>query len=210
MNSIIHNGEAAEPMTVAKAAEMQKNYSQSNRFADTMQEEFNKQQNDKSKQEKVVELIKVALDAINETSEEKEIKKAALGLLQRAQIAVVNLNSGYVSRQALGNIQQIKTWFSAKGYNPNGFPYKQLEVPEPNNFNDRVNHPPYYTWLKELCGIEVIDITRHMDFDLGNAIKYILRQGHKSEQGMSDKEKAIEDLKKAVFYLNDKIKMLER
>lgn len=210
MNSIIHNGEAAEPMTVAKAAEMQKNYSQSNRFADTMQEEFNKQQNDKSKQEKVVELIKVALDAINETSEEKEIKKAALGLLQRAQIAVVNSNSGHVSRQALGNIQQIKTWFSAKGYNPNGFPYKQLEVPEPNNFNDRVNHPPYYTWLKELCGIEVIDITRHMDFDLGNAIKYILRQGHKSEQGMSDKEKAIEDLKKAVFYLNDKIKMLER
>jgi hypothetical protein len=49
-----------------------------------------------------------------------------------------------------------------------------------------------------------------MDFDLGNAIKYILRQGHKSEQGMSDKEKAIEDLKKAIFYLNDKIKMLER
>jgi len=76
--------------------------------------------------------------------------------------------------------------------------------------DDRINHPKYYTWLKELCGIEVIDITRHMDFDLGNAIKYILRQGHKSEQGMSDKEKAIEDLKKAVFYLNDKIKMLER
>ena len=210
MDSIIHNGEAAEPITAAKAAEMQKNYSQSSRLADTMQEEFDKQQKEKSKQEKVVELIKVALDAINETSEEKEIKKAALGLLQRAQIAVVNLNNGHVSRQALGNIQQIKTWFSAKGYNPNGFPYKQLEVSEPNNFNDRVNHPPHYTWLKELCGIEVIDITRHMDFNLGNAIKYILRQGHKSEQGMSDKEKAIEDLKKAVFYLNDKIKMLEK
>ena len=79
-----------------------------------------------------------------------------------------------------------------------------------DDMNDRVNHPPHYTWLKDLCGIEVIDITRHMDFDLGNAIKYILRQGHKSEQGMSDKEKAIEDLKKAVFYLNDKIKMLEK
>lgn len=74
---------------------------------------------------------------------------------------------------------------------------------------DNVNHPSHYTWLKDLCGIEVIDITRHMDFDLGNAIKYILRNGHKSEQGMSDKEKSIEDLKKAVFYLNDKIKMLE-
>ena len=177
---------------------------------DTMQEEFDKQQKDKSKQEKVVELIKVALDAINEASEEKEIKEAALGLLQRAQIAVVSLNGCYVSRQALGNIQQIRTWFSAKGYNPNRFPYKQLEVPEPNNFNDRVNHPPHYTWLKELCGIEVIDITRHMDFDLGNSLKYILRAGHKSEEGMNSREKEIEDLKKAVFYLNDKIKMLER
>ena len=75
--------------------------------------------------------------------------------------------------------------------------------------NDMVNHPSHYTWLKELCGIEVIDITRHMDFDLGNAIKYILRQGHKSEKGMSDKEKAIEDLEKAVWYINDRIKQLK-
>lgn len=76
--------------------------------------------------------------------------------------------------------------------------------------NDRVNHPPHYTWLKEKCGIEVIDITRHMDFDLGNVVKYTLRQGHKSEEGMSDKAKAIEDLKKARWYLDDKIKMLEK
>lgn len=75
--------------------------------------------------------------------------------------------------------------------------------------DDKVNHPTHYTWLKDLCGIEVIDITRHMDFDLGNAIKYLLRQGKKSEKGISDKAKAIEDLKKAIFYINDKIKMLE-
>lgn len=74
---------------------------------------------------------------------------------------------------------------------------------------DKVNHPNHYTWLKELCGIEVIDITRHMDFDCGNAIKYILRCGHKSEAGYSNKEKMIEDLKKAVWYLNDKINTLE-
>ena len=43
MESIIH-GEAANPMTAAKAAEMQKNYSQNNSFADTMLEEYNKQQ----------------------------------------------------------------------------------------------------------------------------------------------------------------------
>lgn len=74
---------------------------------------------------------------------------------------------------------------------------------------DKVNHPSHYTWLKELCGIEVIDITRHMDFDLGNSIKYILRCGRKSENGYSNKDKTIEDLKKAIFYINDKIKMLE-
>ena len=75
--------------------------------------------------------------------------------------------------------------------------------------NERVCHPPHYTWLKDLCGIEVIDITRHMDFDLGNAIKYILRQGRKSEEGITDKQKAIEDLQKAIFYINDKIKLLQ-
>ena len=74
---------------------------------------------------------------------------------------------------------------------------------------ERVFSPPHYTWLKDLCGIEVIDITRHMDFCLGNCIKYILRAGHKTEEGMSDKEKTIEDLKKAAWYLNDEIKRLE-
>jgi hypothetical protein len=73
---------------------------------------------------------------------------------------------------------------------------------------DNVNHPPHYTWLKDKCGIEVIDITRHMDFCLGNAIKYILRAGHKQEASMSNKEKEIEDLKKAIWYINDRIKQL--
>lgn len=75
--------------------------------------------------------------------------------------------------------------------------------------DDRVQHPSHYTWLKEKCGVEVIDITRHMDFDLGNSLKYILRNGRKSEEGMTNKEKAIEDLRKAIFYIEDKIKMLE-
>lgn len=73
---------------------------------------------------------------------------------------------------------------------------------------DKVNHPSHYTWLKELCGIEVIDITRHMDFDTGNCIKYLLRAGHKSESGYSNKQKELEDLMKAAWYLGDKIKHL--
>lgn len=73
---------------------------------------------------------------------------------------------------------------------------------------DKINHPSHYSYLKELCGVEVIDITRHMDFDTGNALKYLLRAGHKSEQGYDDTTKAIEDLQKAIFYIKDKINML--
>lgn len=75
---------------------------------------------------------------------------------------------------------------------------------------DKVNHPDHYTWLKEKCGVEVIDIVRHMDFCIGNAVKYLLRAGHKHEEGYSDTEKTIEDLKKAVWYINDKIKSYEQ
>ena len=75
---------------------------------------------------------------------------------------------------------------------------------------DKVQHPSHYTWLKELCGIEVIDITRHLDFDLGNAIKYILRAGRKSEEGYSETDKTIEDLQKAIFYLNDEIELIKK
>ena len=78
-----------------------------------------------------------------------------------------------------------------------------------NMKEERVNHPSHYTWLKEKCGIEVIDITRHLDFDSGNAVKYILRAGHKKEADISDLDKEIEDTKKAIWYLQDKVKMLE-
>lgn len=74
---------------------------------------------------------------------------------------------------------------------------------------ERVNHPSHYLWLKEKCGIEVIDITRHLDFDTGNAVKYLLRAGHKFEEGYSNIDKTIEDLHKAIFYINDKIEMLK-
>lgn len=73
---------------------------------------------------------------------------------------------------------------------------------------DRVDHPSHYTWLKDKCGIEVIDITRHMDFCLGNAVKYILRAGRKKEASLTDTQKEIEDLRKAIWYINDRIEQL--
>lgn len=74
---------------------------------------------------------------------------------------------------------------------------------------DKVNHPSHYTWLKDLCGIEVIDITRHMNFNLGNCIKYVLRAGYKSEEGYTEKDKTIEDLEKAIFYIKDEIERIK-
>ena len=77
--------------------------------------------------------------------------------------------------------------------------------------NDQINHPSHYTWIKDKVGIEVIDITRHLDFDLGNAIKYILRAGKKpiNKSNSNLNVAAIQDLKKAIWYINDKIKMIE-
>jgi len=67
---------------------------------------------------------------------------------------------------------------------------------------DNVNHPPHYnnSPAKCECGrrIECIDITRHHSFNVGNAIKYLWRCDHKGA--------SIEDLRKAIWYIQDEIK----
>lgn len=88
--------------------------------------------------------------------------------------------------------------------------FNKISSQDIKHSDDKVNHPSHYTWLKDLCGVEVIDITRHMDFNLGNVIKYTLRAGHKSEDGYSDIDKTIEDLQKAIFYLNDEIELIKK
>lgn len=57
--------------------------------------------------------------------------------------------------------------------------------------NDVVNHPQHYTQTR----IECIEVVRCLAFSEGNAIKYIHRH--------RDKGKPIEDLRKALWYLND-------
>ncbi len=74
-----------------------------------------------------------------------------------------------------------------------------------NQQDDPVNHPKHYTSSEAVCsrcgtGIECIDITRHMSFNIGNAVKYLWR--------FQDKN-GLEDLKKARFYLDDEIKQME-
>lgn len=73
---------------------------------------------------------------------------------------------------------------------------------------EQVSHPSHYAWLKDLCGVEPLDICRRLDFNTGNAIKYLLRKD-KVDGNKTKTEKRIEDLRKAVFYIQDEIKLLE-
>lgn len=59
---------------------------------------------------------------------------------------------------------------------------------------DMVNHPPHYTAHKS--GVECIQITEHLNFCLGNAIKYIWR---------ADLKHGVEDLEKAGWYIKREI-----
>ena len=61
---------------------------------------------------------------------------------------------------------------------------------------DMVNHPPHYT--SHPSGVECIQITEHMNFCLGNAVKYIWRADLKGS--------GVEDLKKAAWYIEREIK----
>ena len=62
---------------------------------------------------------------------------------------------------------------------------------------DNVNHPQHYTTGFELRPLECIDITKHLPFSLGNAVKYVWRAGKKG-----DDVKALEDLEKALWYID--------
>ena len=65
---------------------------------------------------------------------------------------------------------------------------------------DNVNHPAHYA--VHASGIECIQVTEHMNFCLGNAIKYIWRADLKHD--------AIEDLQKAAWYIQREIERLQR
>lgn len=69
----------------------------------------------------------------------------------------------------------------------------QPDIPE-----DAIN-PSHYR--KHPSGIECIEVTRHMNFNVGNAIKYLWRY--------MDKGDPVENLKKAQWYIDDEIRRLE-
>lgn len=62
-------------------------------------------------------------------------------------------------------------------------------------YPDMVSHPPHYT--SHPSGVECITITEHMNFNLGNALKYIWRADLKGSD--------LDDLKKAAWYIEREI-----
>jgi hypothetical protein len=83
------------------------------------------------------------------------------------------------------------------GYNgtiPPVTPIGELEKAElPPGAVETVNHPAHYNQYQ---GLEVIDLVEQMNFNRGNAVKYIARAGFKAP------EKELEDLKKARWYID--------
>jgi hypothetical protein len=63
-----------------------------------------------------------------------------------------------------------------------------------------VNHPKHYN--EHPSGIECIEVVRHFGFNVGNSIKYLWRAGLKAKD-------PIEDLEKAIWYINDEIARLK-
>jgi hypothetical protein len=67
--------------------------------------------------------------------------------------------------------------------------------------HDPVNHPRHYT--TDPSGIECIQVTRWRNFNVGNAIKYLWRAG------LKDRQEDIQDLRKAIWYIENEIQRLQ-
>ncbi len=78
-----------------------------------------------------------------------------------------------------------------------------MTVDETKNVFDEINNPQYYAGTK----IEAIDYIedKQLGFCLGNVVKYVSRAGRKHSEGKTDKEKEIQDLEKAKWYLERRI-----
>jgi len=66
---------------------------------------------------------------------------------------------------------------------------------------ENINHPSHYT--QHPHGIECIEIIRHYTCDIANAIKYLWRAGLKQDPDQTAINKELEDLGKALWYIND-------
>jgi hypothetical protein len=67
---------------------------------------------------------------------------------------------------------------------------------------DQVNHPPHYN--QHPSGVECIQITEHLNFCIGNAVKYLWRAGLKG----GSVEDTVRDLEKSRWYITREIERI--
>lgn len=66
--------------------------------------------------------------------------------------------------------------------------------------SEKIDHPAHYN--NSPSGVECIDVAEHMNFNRGNAVKYVWRAGAKGDE--------IEDLQKAIWYLQREVARLQK
>lgn len=126
------------------------------------------------------------LDNTNlETELERDLKKIKPGLFQMPHDPI-----GKGPSPAGVSQRHVET---ANRSGPEPIPPHHSPLPE-----DTIN-PAHYR--RHPSGIECIEVTRHMNFNIGNAVKYLWRYMGKGDP--------IENLKKAQWYIDDEIRRLE-
>lgn len=73
-------------------------------------------------------------------------------------------------------------------------------TPAALQYDEAVNHPAHYN--SDPSGVECIEVVRHRTFNVGAAMKYLWRNG------LKDADAQVEDLRKAVWHIEDEIKRL--
>ncbi len=121
------------------------------------------------------------------------------GDVVRTRGSAINLNV-FAVRSTHGDRQEFTTvgshvWHRSDDYDLVTPGHRGMIEPD-----DLVDHPQHY---KSASGIECIDVAETMNFNRGNALKYIWRAGEKGGQ-----EKEVEDLRKAAWYIQREIERL--
>ena len=82
------------------------------------------------------------------------------------------------------------------------------DQPEQPEQPDLINSPPHYTGFSH--GAEDIDITEYLNFNRGNAVKYLARAGSKGASPRERAESEMADLRKAQWYVDREIERMMR
>ena len=164
-------------------------YKRNVRYYIKKEEPFGKVMREKAMGITTEDTVKNEPETVSDTSNDIQVEAAAETIKEpEKDNKVIDIQTGYINKQIdlKKDIEEVCKEIKNKD---------KYYVSK----DDPVNHPSHYTYGTIEC-IDYIE-DKGFNFNLGNAVKYITRAGHKID--------AVEDLKKAVFYLNHEIQRLE-